>query len=355
MLLLKKENYQMINIMMKRILAAGVLFGLSAAAQAASPSVWDGGHGSSANWSQKQNWGNNTPVPGPAYDLQFATLNRLTNNNDFAAGSDFRNITFNSGAGAFTLNGNAIDLFGGITNNSAALQTINLNLSLTTGAHRVSANSGNMALRGVLSGSGSLIKSGASDLTLTAANTYTNTTTVSLGGLIVNGSLQSKLVTVSAGARLGGTGTVQAVTMEAGSVLAAGNSPGLLNFNAALTLSAGSTNVMEIASSSLYDVLKGNGANTLAMNGTTIFDFTGNTTVSNGSTFAVLQNWGSLTTNGVLYTTIGLGAGLSLDVSSLATTGYLTVIPEPATAGMLGFGALVSIFIHHIRRWAQRR
>lgn len=473
----------------KQVVAISVLvFGIVAAVQA--QSVWDGsgsGANNNARWNNSKNW-NTLPVPGATYDLQFATSQKLINTNDFATGSDFRNITFNSGAGAFTLNGNEIDLFGSITNNSANAQTINLAMSLTTGVHNVNAASGNIALGGVLSGNGSLTKSGtntltltgantyggatvisagtlqvgnggttgtlgagnvtnnsilafnrsnayivsnaisgsgsltksgagtttlvgansysgpttisvgtlqignggttgtlgtgnvtnnsilafnrsnamtvsnvisgsgsvtksgAGTLTLTAANTYTNTTTVSFGGLIVNGSLLSKQLTVSVGALLGGTGTVQAVTMDAGSILSVGNSPGTMTFNGALLLSAGSTNIMEMVSASLYDVLKGTGGNTLTMNGVTLFDFTGNTTVSNGSAFAMFQNWGTVNTVGATFTAIGLADGLSIDASQLATTGYVEVIPEPMAVSLLGFGAVASILGHRLRQ-----
>ena len=62
-----------------------------------------------------------------------------------------------------------------------------------------------------------LTKSGADTLTLSGANTYTGTTTVSAGTLLVNGSQSGSAVNVSSNATLGGAGgTVGAVTVSNG-------------------------------------------------------------------------------------------------------------------------------------------
>jgi hypothetical protein len=58
-----------------------------------------------------------------------------------------------------------------------------------------------------------------------------------------------------------------------------------------------------------------------------IFDFTGNTTLTNGSTFAVFQGWESIVTNGAVFSAVGL-SGMSLDLSKLQTQGLVTVTPE---------------------------
>ena len=265
-----------------------------------------------------------TLVASNTLALQNSTLN-YTNNGG--------TIKFGSGITAYTLGGLAGDKNLALTNAGGTA------IALTVGN-----NGSNTTYSGALSAGGRLIKTGAGTLTFTGANTYTNTTTVSFGGLIVNGSMQSKQITVSAGALLGGTGAVQAVTMDAGSILAVGDGRGTMAFNGALLLSAGSTNIMEIFSSNLYDVLKGNGANTLTANGNFLFDFTGNTTLTNGSTFAVLRNWGAITTNGATFSTIGLTGGQSLDTSNLSN-GFVTVIPEPATISLIAFIGGLSLLI----------
>ena len=100
------------------------------AALLASPSVqagntWDGG-GADDNWGTANNWNpDGAPTPGSANDLFFGGTTRLTSNNNYTAFDDWRNIIFNVGAGAFTLTGNSIDLFGKIENLSTNTQTVN--------------------------------------------------------------------------------------------------------------------------------------------------------------------------------------------------------------------------------------
>jgi len=77
-----------------------------------------------------------------------------------------------------------------------------------------------------------LSKSGAGTLTLSGVSTYTGTTAVNEGKLIVNGNIStSVLTTVSSGATLGGSGTVGALTVNSGAFVTPGNSPGLLTVN----------------------------------------------------------------------------------------------------------------------------
>ncbi|MEI7674003.1 MAG: divergent polysaccharide deacetylase family protein [Deltaproteobacteria bacterium] len=76
--------------------------------------------------------------------------------------------------------------------------------------------------------------------------------------------------------------------------------------------------------------------------------FTGYAGVTNGYTLSfnkLFQNWGSTNYTGSTFDAIGLGTGQSLDVGS---SGF-TVIPEPATVGMIGLGALVTLLIRRMR------
>ncbi len=90
--------------------------------------TWNGG-GTGANWNDDANWGGTKPASGDK--VLFGGSAKLTNTNDFS-GYSFAGITFNSGAGAFTLGGNAITNTGNIINNSAALQTLNMGITLST-------------------------------------------------------------------------------------------------------------------------------------------------------------------------------------------------------------------------------
>ena len=60
----------------------------------------------------------------------------------------------------------------------------------------------------IATGSGTLTKDGNGKLTLSGANTYTGATSVTVGKLVVDGSLGGTAVSVSGGASLGGTGSI---------------------------------------------------------------------------------------------------------------------------------------------------
>lgn len=100
-------------------------------------------------------------------------------------------------------------------------------------------------------GTTNLVKNGVGTNTLSATSTYTGTTTINAGTLVVNGNIStSSLTTVEAGATLGGNGTVGKTVVDG--TLAVGNSPGQMNFTDTLELNG--TTVMEI------DGLAGTGA-----------------------------------------------------------------------------------------------
>lgn len=76
-----------------------------------------------------------------------------------------------------------------------------------------------MTIDGIVSGPGSLTKLGTGRLRLTAANTYTGSTSVQSGTLQVDGAIAGN-VTVGSGARIAGRGSIQgAVTLAPGSGL----------------------------------------------------------------------------------------------------------------------------------------
>ncbi|MEA9392129.1 autotransporter domain-containing protein [Acerihabitans sp. TG2] len=91
----------------------------------------------------------------------------------------------------------------------------------------------------ILAGQGTLIKTGAGSLNLTANSGFAGITQVRQGRLAVNGSLARSAVTVNSGATLGGNGTVGSTHIENGGILAPGNSVGLLTVNGDLNLDAG--------------------------------------------------------------------------------------------------------------------
>ena len=186
--------------------------------------TWDGG-GANDNWSTANNWDpDGSPPVGSTVDLTFAGAVRLTSNNDYTAWDDFRSLLFASGAGAFTLTGNAVDLFGKIENNSSTTQTVSFSaFSFNSASAELNPVSGNLVVNsadiftngntinvwgnnghtltvnGVISQAGGLTVNQNSNVVLTGANTYGGTTTINAGSLSIgNGGTTGSL----------GTGTV---------------------------------------------------------------------------------------------------------------------------------------------------
>jgi len=144
--------------------------------------TWNGGGGDN-KWNTAANWGGTAPASGDS--LVFDGTSRLTPSNNFTAGTTFSNITFNGGAGAFTLSGNSFALAGEIANNGANLQTLGLGFSSSSTGY-VNTASGDITVNGVISGACVLYKRGDGKLTLTGNNTYSVGTTIGGGTLSVS-------------------------------------------------------------------------------------------------------------------------------------------------------------------------
>lgn len=208
----------------------------------AAPFVWSGGAG---NWTTNGGWTIGTAPTTDNNWIIMAGPGGNANNNAVAA---MEGLVFGSGAsGAYVLSGNAVTMGAdGIANRSSSSQTVNSNITLGAaqtfeaangaltfggsidtgshalgieGAHAVTIN-GSIGGTGAVTnnadlvfdstaattvpndigGSGTLTKQGSGTLTLTGANSYSGTTTVSAGRLQVGnggtaGTLGSGAVT----------------------------------------------------------------------------------------------------------------------------------------------------------------
>ena len=134
-------------------------------------------------------------------------------------------MTFNSDAGAFVIGdgtgtpnaGNAFVLTGGVTNNSTNLEIINNPFSMPSGqTFTTTADGGNIALGGVISGGGGLTTSGAGTLFLTnSSNNFTNGVSLNNGSLnFVSGALNGNTINCDGGTLQWATGNSQDVSSK---------------------------------------------------------------------------------------------------------------------------------------------
>ncbi len=192
--------------------------------------------------------------------------NRLALQNSTVTLSADADLIFDNSvsANAFTFGGLAASS-AGTGFNLALLNDAGTPIALTAGG-----NNRSTTYKGVLSGGGSLIKTGSGILILAGTNTYTGATTVSAGTLLVDGSSASP-TTVSSGATLAGNGTVNAVvTVNAGGSLTPGTNNltvSNLSFTGAGTITVGTlssyTSVAAIKVNSALTLSGGAGAVTL--------------------------------------------------------------------------------------------
>lgn len=229
-------------------------------------------------------------------------------------------------------------------------------------------NNGSTTYSGTMSGSGGLTTIGTGTLTLTGANTFTGTTNISAGtvllsgagkvgagNVVVNGSLD--ITGISAGTyslsttqTLSGSGSILASgkTLSLAGTLAPGNSPGTLTVTGGLTLESTAVSNFEIngTTAGQFDRLVVNGLFTLnggTLNLTTGYSATIGQTVD-------LFDWTALSGTFASITGTSLGGGLSWDTSNLYTNGTITVVPEPSTMQALFVAAGLMFFAQRLRR-----
>jgi autotransporter-associated beta strand protein len=273
--------------------------------------TWTGG-GTTANWSDPNNWGGTKPHPGD--DLDFGPGTHLTSSNDFPAGTAFHSITFT--AGGYTVTGNSImtELIDG--SNATGANTLNLNLVLgNAGTINAGGSATTLTLGGTITDSGFNLSMGG------GSGAVTFTGTVNGGGGLIDDSpatvtFQGNTVTFSSLTLNGADITTQAgALMLTGDVYASGSSS--ISGNLSLATAASTFTVASSSTLTVAAAIGGTGSlskagpGTLALSGVNLY--TGNTTLSAG--MLALSNSSALGTGTLTLagsTTLQASAALSL-------------------------------------------
>lgn len=247
--------------------------------------------------------GNNTNWSGGIINMQDAKTLRVGHPNALGTGT----LAFGGDAGQFTIAFDTdISSGGGLKNNMTFANTFNV----TTGIESpviLNINQ-NVVFAGTLTDGTSintagLVKTGLAKLTLNGNNTYSGPTKVSEG-------------------TLAGTGSVNWLTMAAGTTLDLID--GGMTFFGDLSLATNVITVLGVnnASSGLH----GDGASTLTAGGSLTLDFSRNTTVGPNDVFHVFDNWLVLTDTGLSVNYTGLPPSLKLDTSNLFIDGTVKAV-----------------------------
>ena len=210
--------------------------------------------------------------------------------------------------------------------NWSSLAPITLTGITTFKSADASGNPHNLSLGGGLSGSGGLITTGPGLVILNGTNTYTGSTLISAGTLLVNGALAAGgTVTVTNGGALGGTGLINGpVAVQSGGTCSCGATIGSLTFGNSLTLAAGATNLFAITTPPPTNLtVNVNGA--LTSGGTLFVTNLGATPLAPGGSF---QLFNAATYNGAFVNVVlpGLPAGLGWNTNGLNSSGTLSVV-----------------------------
>lgn len=237
-----------------------------------------------------------------------------------------------------------------------------------------------MRLTGLISGTGGLTKTGPGITTLTNGNTYSGTTTVSSGTLVVTNSAGSATGTgsVVVASALGGTGRIaptgtNGVTVSGAvqpGVAGTNNGIGTLSFipvDGNVTFQSGSSITFELFASGVNDKI------VFSASGGGVLDFSAMAAGSINVTFAAgqapalnqsfdLLDWAAVSGTGIKglstslldLSTAGFDPSWSWDTTQFTTSGVITIttlVPEPSRT-MLALGGAAGV---RLRRRRVRR
>lgn len=216
--------------------------------------------------------------------------------------------------GSVTISGGTLQLGAGSTNGDLAT------LNITNNAALVVNRSGTPSLSSAITGSGTLTKLGNGTLTLSGASSYTGATTLSGGGLQIDGTLSGGgPVNTASGTVLSGGGTVSGSITSAGQINpGVVNGAGILTVGAGLTLSSGSTLRFDLSATDTSPGVN----DAIAV--------TGNLTLNNNS---VAANFLGVPQPGFNYPVITYSGGLSGSFNPVVTGTHFTTVLDTSSLG----------------------
>ncbi|GAA5482249.1 autotransporter outer membrane beta-barrel domain-containing protein [Haloferula sargassicola] len=240
-----------------------------------------------------------------------------------------REGTAGAGSSNVYFNGTQIVASGNDSGFITALDTA----EIQAGGLKVDSNGFDLSSDQVFTGTGDLVKSGAGSLSLNGDSNFAGTVLVSAGSLYVNGALGGTTSTnVMGDAVIGGNGILAGIISVSGTV-SPGNSVGVFGATA-MTIDSGGMYLVEIDANGINDRL--NITNSLTIDG--MIQIYLNYSPSSGDSFDI-ADFGSFSgTPDFDFTQAPLNPGQSWDTSQFASSGVISVVPEPRVLmlGVLG-------------------
>jgi autotransporter-associated beta strand protein len=344
--------------MTSKIYSLGIILGFLFFANTAEAATrtWTGA-GGNTNWSTAANWAENVaPVAGD--DLVFpATATQFTSNHNLIG--SFNSITIRGGNYTITSSSFQIQLRAGGLTVETGTHSINAQIVLTAsatfnamqasavvtvlgvslGANTLTIDGEGQQVFALISGTGSVVKQGMGITLFLGPNSYTGTTTIAGGILIVDGNQPNSPVTVNGGA-LGGTGTVGAVNVTLGAISAGTlTSPtGTLNTRNLTVNGEISVVVIKITGTTAGSYDQINVTGTVNLTGSRLIPFPFNNFVpAVGDSFTIINNDDTDPVVGTFLNLpegarLSLPGGLSFKVTYRGGTGNDVVITRVANA-----------------------
>ncbi len=303
----------------------------------------------------------NAATPNATYDLdgKDETVSLLTYGAAASSAAAFINVA-TTGAGTLTLGGNVITLAGNAGTKAELRGKVVLDATRTFTVANATAQETDLLVSADISGNGGLTKTGTGTMEMSGTNTYSGTTTINAGNLLVNGSVAG--VVNVAGGSLTGNGSVGLLVAASGTI-APGNTAlpstlGTLTAQA-VTLTVNSTFALEISTTALTnDRLISNQDLLLEIASSPKLTFAvvnPDLSVPLGTKFTFITyagNWnggifaigGNPISDDVEYFQVGANV-FALDYNDGGHSVSLIAVPEPASTSLVlgGFGLLAGL------------